>query len=399
MKNSFNGIHAGRWHIIINQRTLATFDNKVDALISATNYIKKGMNPEIKFFWYNDIFEKIDRSLLGKLSLNQLYKERAQQLRDKYDYLILYYSGGSDSNNILRSFIDNGIKLDCVYIKWPFKVLGKNVYTPNAADRSVNNFLSEWDFAIKPDLEYLRQHHPEIKIELVDWLDNAVEDLISDDQFATQNHRHSIVNLIRMATFSPYEKKLRDQGKKVAAIWGIDKPQIGIRNNQVGMYFRDDLIHGCRAIDGFDHHLEFFYWTPDMPLLPYEMAYQTFMYFDQNSHLRPLIDLDASKYKEKNQIQMEYAVYEQVARTVCYPKWNFNKFQAGKPLDQALVKDKDYFFYDSTEFNYIIEKWQHLYSSYMNSIDKRFLQLDKSGKGVGYKTIRSPFYFLGKFTQ
>ena len=398
MKN-FRETHRGRWHVLINQRTVSIHDNKVDGLLSATEYIKKGIKSDVKFFWNHDIFSEFDKSLLGKISLQNLYKERAQMLRDKYDYLILYYSGGSDSNNVLKTFLDNNIKLDCVYVKWPFKIIGKGIYTPNTIDRTAKNFLSEWDYALKPDLEYLQKNHPEIKIELVDWLDYADDDsLISDDRFATQNHRHSAVNLLRMAAFSPYEKKLRDKGKKVAAIWGIDKPQIGIRNNQVGMYFRDDLIHSCRAIDGFDPHLEFFYWTPDMPLLTYEMAYQTFLYFDQNSHLRSLIDLDASKFKEKNQIQMEYAVFEHITRQVCYAKWDFTKFQAGKPT-HAYIRDKDWFFYDTGNYEYIVKKWEYLYSSYLKSIDIKFLETGINQEPTGYKPIRSPFYFLGEFTS
>jgi hypothetical protein len=45
-------------------------------------------------------------------SLGELYRRRAQQLRDQYDYVVLCYSGGSDSDNILHSFVDNDIRID-----------------------------------------------------------------------------------------------------------------------------------------------------------------------------------------------------------------------------------------------------------------------------------------------
>jgi len=45
-------------------------------------------------------------------SLDFLYALRARQLREKYDYLVLYFSGGADSTNILKTFIDNNIFLD-----------------------------------------------------------------------------------------------------------------------------------------------------------------------------------------------------------------------------------------------------------------------------------------------
>ena len=45
-------------------------------------------------------------------SIGELYRQRAQQLRDQYDYLVLWFSGGADSTNILDSFVLNNIKLD-----------------------------------------------------------------------------------------------------------------------------------------------------------------------------------------------------------------------------------------------------------------------------------------------
>ena len=44
--------------------------------------------------------------------LSEYYRRRAQQIRDKYDYVVLLYSGGPDSNNILHAFVHNGIKID-----------------------------------------------------------------------------------------------------------------------------------------------------------------------------------------------------------------------------------------------------------------------------------------------
>ena len=45
-------------------------------------------------------------------SLSELYRQRAQQIREQYDYVVLWFSGGADSTNILNAFIDNNIKLD-----------------------------------------------------------------------------------------------------------------------------------------------------------------------------------------------------------------------------------------------------------------------------------------------
>ena len=64
--------------------------------------------------WYlNDIYyNSFDWTKEPIDDIQTLYKKRAESLRDRYDYLVLMYSGGIDSCNMLHAFIDNNIKLD-----------------------------------------------------------------------------------------------------------------------------------------------------------------------------------------------------------------------------------------------------------------------------------------------
>jgi hypothetical protein len=62
---------------------------------------------------FNDsIFGLYDWTTPCALSLKELYRQRAQQIREKYDYVVIWYSGGADSFNVLDSFLSNGIKVD-----------------------------------------------------------------------------------------------------------------------------------------------------------------------------------------------------------------------------------------------------------------------------------------------
>ena len=65
----------------------------------------------IAIFEIND-YQYSDDSVIQCKSFDELLKERCIQLRDKYNYLILYFSGGSDSETTLQSFIRSGIHLD-----------------------------------------------------------------------------------------------------------------------------------------------------------------------------------------------------------------------------------------------------------------------------------------------
>jgi hypothetical protein len=62
---------------------------------------------EVQWIFNDNIYDKIDWTIPIRESLLDLYRRRAEQLRNKYDYLALYFSGGADSINILHAFIDN----------------------------------------------------------------------------------------------------------------------------------------------------------------------------------------------------------------------------------------------------------------------------------------------------
>ena len=367
-----------------SNKLISSHSNKVQALLEATRLRKQGQPCIVWYLWYHDVFKNFNRDLLGKISLKTLYKERAQQLRDNYNELILYYSGGSDSHNILHTFLKNNIKLDYVFVRWPHKMLDKGLYTPNSKDTGATNFVSEWDCVIKPDLEYLKTHHPEIKIITADWLDRADAKLYNDDLFTTQNHMHSAVNFLRMQSYSDTEINLLDQGKRVAAIWGTDKPRLKKYPNkdQVYFYFRDDVIQNAVPINVDANNVEYFYWTPDMPILAYEMAYQLFLWFKA----RP----DKSQFINTHE---HWEVCNPIIKEVCYPYWNFNRFQAEKP--GVLRKDKDFWFYDHAEFSSLVDQWQHYYTSQLDNIDHDLLVLDPAGAPTAYKWTRSPLYYLG----
>jgi very-short-patch-repair endonuclease len=132
--------------------------NKTMALLEASK------NKQFPIWDFNNyIFQSIDWSILLKESLQSLYVQRCKQLREKYDYLILNYSGGSDSWNILKTFSNNNIHLDEIFVYWPISAT-KGLYKPDIENKQPYNFLSEWDFHIKPDLEYIAKNYPKIKI-------------------------------------------------------------------------------------------------------------------------------------------------------------------------------------------------------------------------------------------
>jgi hypothetical protein len=373
----------------------SVFLNKYEALVAGTN-----SNQEVKYHWYDSAFSTFDRTKLGKVSLNEMYKNRAQQIRDSYDYVILNYSGGCDSWNILKTFLDNKIKLDQIMVSWPFTAAESKKYKANKNDTTAFNFMSEWDFTTKPDLDWLVKTHPEIKIELIDWADPFIKDssFVSQDKFNQLNHFHNLADLARSTLFSETERKLIEQGKTVATIWGIDKPYVFFdkTTKKIGMGFPDSVTTVGHPPVYNPNGTEFFYWSPRMPELAFEMAYQTVLWFKSRpSHQSFLFPSD----KKFVHPYINYVQINQIAgRDACYTTWaeKENTFQVNKPTSISR-QDKDFWLYTSPELTHHVLEWKGIFKDHASVLDNRFIAFNKNQEREGYVTCITDLHHVCDF--
>ncbi len=349
-------------------------NNKFYALIKGSK-----MNIDPEWWFYDEVYDKAcDNFRSYDISLKEIYRQRAQQLRDKYDYLILNYSGGSDSHNVLCTFLEFNIKLDMVYIQWPMSLMDKGLYTPNVHDTSNFNYHSEWDFVLKKDLEWLSKKYPEIKIEIGDWVENVKESYYDDDLLLNNvTNLPSISRAQKQNTFSKTETKLSNMGLKVGSVYGVDKPVFGMKNNKAYFKLPDST---CMAQPNPDNPngLEYFYFTPDMPEILIVQAYNLFEYH-KKSNDKSFVRGFVFNHKDFGW----YSDFHDRAEThklVCYPYWTFDRFQADKPWVYTTlgnlpmgVRSWDNILYKGlTNFSRVQKKWEYIWKSYMPLIDERF---------------------------
>jgi hypothetical protein len=374
LSNKTNG------HYIVNGVSIS---NKLQAILEASK-----TKSEIHWNFYDDVFATASTKFnSNNISLKELYRARAQQLRDSNDYLILNYSGGSDSHNILMTFLEYGIKLDHIYVQWPERLMDKGIYIPNRLDKTNANFHSEWDLVLKKDLEWLGKTHPEIKIEIADWTTTLNEQFYKDDIFANDvSNLPSIARAQKQNTFSPTEGTLALQGKRVASIFGVDKPCIAKKGDHWFFYFVDTA---CMAKPNPDnpYGTEYFYWSPNFPNIAIAQAHAMKRYFEINPNKIYLIQalseraqldptFSARKYYD---YYNEYTQVSEIAKLVCYPYWDFNRFQADKPFavldgfkmgtrawDNVLTKIPD--------FDRVQQAWEYHWKSYLKQIDMKFMR-------------------------
>jgi hypothetical protein len=358
------------------------FHVKKEALLHAS---RTGC-PKVIWEWHDTVFNKFDKTKLGTVPLNELYKNRAQQLRDTHDHLILFYSGGSDSHNILMTFINNGIKLDQIYVNWPSATINKGLYKPNAVDTSAKNLLSEWDLVVEPTLKWLANSHPEIQIEIGDWSKDISEQYYTDEVYLQTSNWWGAGALLRNLNKSKIGIEQLEKGKRVASIFGFEKPHIELQQDgSVGMFFHDVAYQiSSNSVGTFEP----FYWTPTMPELPFEMAYQMFLYFKHNPTSQAL--MWRKLMTKDNALVTEFNNH--IAKIVCYADtWDFNKFQAGKPSTITRT-DRDFWLYEHPHFERVIQSWKYHHDGLLDGIDLKYL-----GVSTPFKTLRSVRYFLGRF--
>ena len=359
----FDSYPQGHWKVGTQK-----FINKFQALLYGKQH-----NLPVDYAFFDSAWQSFDRSLLGKFTLQELYKQRAQQLRDKYDYLILYFSGGADSWNVLRSFLDNGIKIDEVCVKWCKDTIDNGIYTPNTTELSAINYLSEWDYAIKPALEWLAQHHPSVKIEIVDWFkDKKLAD--AEKIFDIVNHWHD-VEVNSLAIWSPSEAVMLEKGLAVGSIYGVDKPCTYLEDGKWYMYFMDGATTMGTPNPDNIYGTEYFYWSHEFPALTFEMANAVIHAFKTDPDLASTVLTKENRYNTKFVINA-WQQQQKKLRSVLYDNWT-NRFQAFKPMKHDR-SDKHWWIFKHPE----LLRYKEIYNDYANSCVKQL----KGSMHLGYAT-------------
>ena len=188
-------------------------------------------------------------------------------------------------------------------------------------------------------------------------------------------------------------KKLVDQGKKVAAIYGNNKPHVAIQNDKFICAIEDLSLNVARpAFLDHDVALEPFFTTPDLPLLLIKQAWAVRKWsLEPNQHLRISMlkfksDFRSGAVPHWNNQPWNNGFYERAIVPVIYPSLNYEYFQALKPNSQILA-DMDSWFYnlhkDTKAYKMIISD----VSNFLKSIDSMYFKnITKSGFKV-YRNV------------
>jgi hypothetical protein len=369
------------------------FRNKIYAMQEAT---KKRLGPKgIEWIFNNDIYDELDWKTPSDLSLSEVYRLRAQQLRDKYDYLILSFSGGGDSTNILDSFVLNGIHLDEVVVGWArSQTAGK--YEANLST-DPTNYLSEWDYLVEPKLKWLQSVSPETKITIVDPYDN-LQAAEPDDDIATLTVRHNYIGYKRYKAIDSILLDRQSKHKNCAIILGVNPPWpvrikrhllILIGDPPTCSWGSDYTNHGLQR------NVEFFYWTPDMPEITKTQAHVLLNHLQacpEFINLIPEYQVDGISRKSVNKTDSENL--RRWIKKILYPTYNYQNLQVAKNTSPNIVPEWFSWFYDHPHSQEIMQPHQSAITSHQNLISPSFF-VTRDGVIHDYVSYRLKPYYIG----
>lgn len=249
------------------------YPNKVRAIIAAQH---RGLGPDGITFHYNDQWwDQARWDIEPAQSLQELYVARARQLRERYKTLIIRFSGGADSMNIIRTFVDNNIKID---------VIALNTWQQPDADPWLCTQNIEKKLVALPYVEKLKAQGVEFELVVNDYYPTL--SVLGDDPawiFDIDAPRFNLMDICahRALTTSEFD---RWNDPSTAVVAGIDKPKVYMREGKIWFWSQGDIWHSL--VNKANNMIpEPFYWTADMPEIPIKQSHVVKQFFQAHPDL------------------------------------------------------------------------------------------------------------------
>jgi hypothetical protein len=347
------------------------FDNKIQALIHGD---AAGIHPTWDF--HDDYFSKFDWTIEPAESLEQLYKLRCEQIRDKYNHIVLHFSGGSDSHNILSHFYKYNIHVDEILIAAPVEYYDKFTVANNSVE--AKDMHNEWYHVLLPDIKWISDKMPATKITLYDYTNDMLNFEVDQDWIlhVGEHFNPNVVNRIRR--YDSINQDTYDK-RNVGHVYGIDKPRLFKDNGHWYFAFLDSTLSiqsSHKPVFEKHNHInvENFYWSPDLPQMLIKQAHAVRSFFDANSQLLHLAKFSKTSHDDR-------AVYQDIVREIIYPFWRREIFQ-NKKANNIIFKEFDKWFFDlaSSKAKGV---WNDGYQYVINSINSKWVNYNELGKPNG----------------
>ena len=217
---------------------------------------KNKTGKRVFLYYYDEVYSSLNWKVEPVETLDQLYKEQAQRIRDTHDYVVLCYSGGYDSTNILETFYYNNIALDKIVIVGAFS---KDSFSGGDENHNAEAYYNAFPYIEQLGLSNITQMY-----DYVPTLGNNIEDFSIIKEYGTDWYHHIgsylSVNNWFWRDVNKYIIPNEFKDKKVAIVMGTDKPIIRYKNNKPVFQFSDTAVMNYGGLNRLN-----FYWDPTFP--------------------------------------------------------------------------------------------------------------------------------------
>jgi len=364
-------------------------ESKIDACVLGTKH-----NQHPTWHFSDHVWSSQDWTHEPEVDILELYRTRARQIREQYDYIVLNYSGGSDSQAMVDAFLSAGCFIDEVVTIWNRKHTARVIASEGVID--ARNVEAEFELTTRPGLTRIRDASPKTKITYIDISDATVKEYQTFDGEEwlknTVEHLHPQYVTRWSATRDHQQLVTLDRGLKTAILFGVDKPKVCIKDGKYHTYFVDIVANSFRGgfnrpeYDNMDY--VFFYWTPDMPEIIVKQSHMIRRWFEMNPQLKPILQWPNSDYTKRQ-------AYEIIVRSIVYPEWNLNTFQCVKTTSTVYSEWDDWFFkefYGTSTYDSWFKGIKHVETN----IDKKYLKYDFDNRFDGLVGMTNGFFALDK---
>jgi len=358
------------------------FDSKIRAFLHANE-----QNKEVKWMFNNNIFKTHNWSIEPTESLDVLYDQRSKSIREKYDYVIISYSGGSDSHNILMSFIRQDLFIDEIIINHTNKLTDKYIDL-DLLNKTSKNAHAEWYLHALPMLKEISKKIPKTKITILDMSDSLFDSLESIGDESWILNKREQMNLVGMTRFNYIHfnsvRKTYDKGKKIALILGVEKPRTSIDRGDFYITFQDrpaNIVTIAEHMREYSNSkIELFYWSPDSLKILTKQAHVIKKWleaFPENQIL----------WKAWVPPETFRLVHERILRSLLYTTWDDSWYQVDKAV-KDWYSEFDSWFYDYYHDSKAFRIWESGIK-YVDSKLTNFTKKDNRGNSDGLQ----PFFY------
>lgn len=369
------------------------FESKIRAMIYG-----EAIKQPVTWHFNEETFSKFPWQIEPDLSLRDLYDARSRQIREEYDYVVITYSGGSDSHNIVESFLRQGLHIDEIVSNWPLD-MSERYLTQDASIKESWNVLGEYNLHTRHRLNEIVYKSPQTKIRMYDTSELLVNSFLQAEDKYWVLDKKEVLNPAGSTHFNYTHfadiRKQFDKGKKIAMIIGIDKPRTQIIDGNLYLYFADKVAN---IINLSDHLKEYpnatplyYYWDPDSVLILAKQAHTILKFLKQNPQYQ--------HYWSTRDFKIIREVHEPMLKAMLYKdSWDMNWYQAVKASKDWFSELDDWFHrgYSDTKTYQI---WLEGIKYVAGKIGNQHMFKDEQGNPAGTMILTSPNYFIGSLNN